>query len=1032
MKQTRVGVLESIITRFSGRGARFVWLRGSPGTGKTAIAKSLCEDLDNNQRLAASFFFDKNRGVDGVDSTARFISTLAFQLGNINRVYRRLLVGILRNQPNILHTSLTRQLQALIIEPMRKACEGRYFSNTRHIIVLDGLDECREKSPLDDLMELVTQLQQLPDHFIIFVSSRPEQPILHAWEDFEGPLHIEDLDTVNAKSDIRRYVIQHLRDHRWNPDKAIVSEKAPSLSELETFADLCGGLFLIAEIRVREVKKAPGNGETSIGAFRRILNDPEGRVEEVEKEYLRLLRHAYLRAKVRDDVVERYRRVMSAILSLKASLNIDGISQLLGEDQLEVQAALGLINCVVDIPKDGPARLYHATFREFLVGNPNALNYDEREQHLLFVHDVEGFLGPYCLRVLNSNLCLDLGTPYNPADLNTQFMAFYSRYKETMGDRLGSHIRYAAYHWAKHVEPVISLDGVQDLFCAFLKEDLLPWVVLLSMFHAGGDCAECLVQCTNLLKVGHRTCDDWSSHNQTLQRLSDADQKIALGIKRFLRNVADVGLISAGYLRILTPRRLCTTYMPFSITPGGNPFPKCLGRGVRVFSIFGEFSELRLPISESVLHSYQDFLPHFNRLRESSIPESAGVSGDRNWLEAHEKVLGPSSSLEVFRPCIVACSALSADGNAVALAFGDGGIEISYVDLKVSSRLPFQTRGPPIWMEFILADSHLLLEDPTNILWLVDIVQGTRKQVTSDALSSCRSIVHAVNSKRDVIVRVPCSDGSYHWSEQMCLIHINSPDIRVRHIQPPDLPGTLHSKDNKAWPSRSSIGFSPNSAHVGALDESGLYIWSTETAGIVAREMTSSDAAWVLNPAFPNNSSVHDFLRPSTTTACIECDGNHPSFQSPRTGKEEPTDRVDSPTPGADLESAVFIGINLNTHADPDVVIPRLYKEGRKPYVSPWWELCHGKYRIFCIMNMFMPLDVGRAAQSGDGTISDKVAEYWWIEKEYRMPEDYCHFVSCSDDGRRFLLKGKAFAPVLVDISGFLSSPLDDIDYSIL
>ena len=42
MKQTRVDVLESIIAHFSELGTRFVWLRGSPGTGKTAIAKSLC------------------------------------------------------------------------------------------------------------------------------------------------------------------------------------------------------------------------------------------------------------------------------------------------------------------------------------------------------------------------------------------------------------------------------------------------------------------------------------------------------------------------------------------------------------------------------------------------------------------------------------------------------------------------------------------------------------------------------------------------------------------------------------------------------------------------------------------------------------------------------------------------------------------------------------------------------------------------------------------------------------------------------
>ena len=64
-------------------------------------------------------------------------------------------------------------------------------------------------------------------------------------------------------------------------------------------------------------------------------------------------------------------------------------------------------------------RLYHATFREFLVENPNTLDYEEREQSLLFLHDVEGFLGTYRLRVLNSNLCRDLDTPSDPADLNT-------------------------------------------------------------------------------------------------------------------------------------------------------------------------------------------------------------------------------------------------------------------------------------------------------------------------------------------------------------------------------------------------------------------------------------------------------------------------------------------------------------------------------------------------------------------------------------------------------------------------------------
>ena len=79
---------------------------------------------------------------------------------------------------------------------------------------------------------------------------------------------------------------------------------------------------------------------------------------------------------------------------------------------------------------------------------------------------------------------------------------------------------------------------------------------------------------------------------------------------------------------------------------------------------------------------------------------------------------------------------------------------------------------------------------------------------------------------------------------------------------------------------------------------------------------------------------------------------------------------------------------------------------------------------MFYIMNMFIPLNINRRVQSIYKTLLGKVPEYWWIEKDYVGLWGYCNFVSCSDDGRRFLLKGKAFSPVLVDISGFLSSPL--------
>ena len=268
---------------------------------------------------------------------------------------------------------------------------------------------------------------------------------------------------------------------------------------------------------------------------------------------------------------------------------------------------------------------------------------------------------------------------------------------------------------------------------------------------------------------------------------------------------------------------------------------------VRVFSIFGEFGEQRIPVSPRVRRLHQEFLPHFNRFRESVVSCSGDLmivmsSGDAAWLRASATlaVSGTSYSFEAFRSCIVDCSALSASGDIVALAFGDGAIEISHVELGESSRFLFQPHTPPLWMDFIFNDSHIILEDSRNILWLVDLAQNTPKEITPDPLPTCRSVVRAMDSRRQMIIRAPRSDGSYHWSEQMCLIYVGAPDVRVRHLDSPEPHGPPRADRNKKWPYSQSVGFSPNAVHVGAFDDNELHVWSTETFSIVADDYASS------------------------------------------------------------------------------------------------------------------------------------------------------------------------------------------------
>ncbi|KAF8338243.1 uncharacterized protein EI90DRAFT_2882947, partial [Cantharellus anzutake] len=121
-----------------------VWLRGSPGTGKTAVSMSIASMLEKEGTLAASFFWDKNQRGTGLDSLEKFPSTLARQLAIFNGDFKVSLVKRLR-EPNselVLSLLLEDQMRTLILEPMNDLKGILSVGEKRFAIVLDGLDEC--------------------------------------------------------------------------------------------------------------------------------------------------------------------------------------------------------------------------------------------------------------------------------------------------------------------------------------------------------------------------------------------------------------------------------------------------------------------------------------------------------------------------------------------------------------------------------------------------------------------------------------------------------------------------------------------------------------------------------------------------------------------------------------------------------------------------------------------------------------------------------------------------------------------------
>lgn len=171
-----------------------MWLSGPAGSGKTAIAGSICDECLTRGWLAASFFFSAISG--GPDRRAKgyLIPTIAYHLLRQKSIpgLRRAILAAIEDDPSVFMSRLDTQLDTLILEPLRQLDLTVNRSAWPKVIVIDGLDECgadttkkrdveHERRRFDDHQEILAVLRRASSDpacpFRIIISSRPEPAI---------------------------------------------------------------------------------------------------------------------------------------------------------------------------------------------------------------------------------------------------------------------------------------------------------------------------------------------------------------------------------------------------------------------------------------------------------------------------------------------------------------------------------------------------------------------------------------------------------------------------------------------------------------------------------------------------------------------------------------------------------------------------------------------------------------------------------------------------------------------------------------
>ncbi|KAF7369417.1 hypothetical protein MVEN_00270900 [Mycena venus] len=252
---TRVAVLEQLSawaddTRPE---SSILWLHGSAGMGKSAVAQMFAGNCKTSGRLGASFFF--KRGDPEQGSWHRLFSTLAYQLAHSVPELLLHVQHAVETNKLVINQMKELQFQRLIVEPLKQVPVPQLLP----ILVLDGLDECEDPKIQQDILQLfidAIHVRQLPIH--ILIASRPE-PHIRGVLQTKATLNICRLMELSADKTAYEDIQTYLRNEfsrirsEYFTEGIDLGEAWPGQEATEHLVKKSCGLFVYATTVVRFV-----------------------------------------------------------------------------------------------------------------------------------------------------------------------------------------------------------------------------------------------------------------------------------------------------------------------------------------------------------------------------------------------------------------------------------------------------------------------------------------------------------------------------------------------------------------------------------------------------------------------------------------------------------------------------------------------------------------------------------------------------------------------------------------------------------
>ncbi|CCO28509.1 Vegetative incompatibility protein HET-E-1 OS=Podospora anserina GN=HET-E1 PE=4 SV=1 [Rhizoctonia solani AG-1 IB] len=475
---TRVKILEEAVAWSRKPDSQTIyWMNGMAGTGKTTIAYSLCERLEQSRQLGACFFF--SRSSPDCRDVNRVVPTLAYQLARFSNPYQNELCKVLSNNPDVARSGVPVQFEQLIAGPLSKV---KAAIPTDVIVVIDALDECSDTHGTQSVLELVFRhAKSLPVKF--FVTSRPEpwitSKVFGSEDTYRFVLHLHNVETSLVKEDIRRYLEVELGP---------INVKTEEIDHLTAQA---GCLFIFAATVVRYIEPSDPAADhkkrlvAMLGAQAVVENNAYEQLDEI---YSAILSQALLNIKGNEGDTRRL--VLEVVIMAREPMTVSTLAELTGLEDEEVQRALLPLRSVLQVTIDAKiVSTLHASFPDFMLSPERSRRFycDASKQN--------AYMATRCFAIMKSSLKFNICGLETSSRFDKDVDGLEARVKAAISPGLF----YACLYWGSHVHGSESSMTIADMLSDFLHHRLLFWMEVLNLKDCIGHASEILLRGFNAL-----------------------------------------------------------------------------------------------------------------------------------------------------------------------------------------------------------------------------------------------------------------------------------------------------------------------------------------------------------------------------------------------------------------------------------------------------------------------------------------------------------------------------------------------------